>query len=317
MKKEKWYDSGNKVVNLIILTILLIIIFSQSFATSQGFSMQLFGSIINHNSLYLFLLIYFILLKFGFGKRYFNYLNLLIIFLYGITTITSFITLVQAFSLNTVLEFTINFVILVYLFHTMFRGTYVWKEFKLNNSPFNELTNENLYYITIVLSVFVLIVDLISTEVLRGIILSVLDAVFLILFSRYIFLYRKYLDDNKIDAVNEGNFDEVRKLVDDKVDEAQDKVQELLDKTDIDDKIKDALDKTDIDDKIIEVKDMVVEEVKDTTDAASKFVKEKIVKEDKKEEKKPVKKEVKKQTKKTTSKTTTKKTTTKKKGEKK
>ncbi|MBQ3297378.1 MAG: hypothetical protein IJG97_01085 [Bacilli bacterium] len=294
-KENAWYNNGNKLVDLILATILLIIIFSQSFATTGGFSLTLFGSIINHNSVYLFVLIYFILLKFSFGKRYFNYLNLVLIFLYGLTTITSLITLVQAFTLNTVLEFTINFALLVYLFHTMLRGTVVWKDFKLGNSPFNELSNETSYYIVIVLSVFILIVDLISTAVLRGIIISLLDAVFLILFGRYIFLYRKYLDDKKIDVNNAGNFDEVRKAIDDTVDSAHEKVQEVLDKTDIDEKIQGVLDKTDIDEKIVEVKDMVVEEVKDTKDAAVKFVKEKT-----KEDKKPIKK-------KTTSKKVTKK----------
>lgn len=294
-KENAWYNNGNKLVDLILATILLIIIFSQSFATTGGFSLTLFGSIINHNSVYLFVLIYFILLKFSFGKRYFNYLNLVLIFLYGLTTITSLITLVQAFTLNTVLEFTINFALLVYLFHTMLRGTVVWKDFKLGNSPFNELSNETSYYIVIVLSVFILIVDLISTAVLRGIIISLLDAVFLILFGRYIFLYRKYLDDKKIDVNNVGNFDEVRKAIDDTVDSAHEKVQEVLDKTDIDEKIQGVLDKTDIDEKIVEVKDMVVEEVKDTKDAAVKFVKEKT-----KEDKKTIKK-------KTTSKKVTKK----------
>ena len=298
-KEGKWYNQGSKVVNLILLTILLIIIFSQSFATTEGFSLTLLGSIINHNSIYLFVLIYFVLLKFNFGKRYFNYLNLILILLYGITTVTSFITLVQSFSLNIVLEFTINFVLLMYLFHTMLRGTRAWKEFKLSGSPFNELTNETLYYIVIVISVFILIVDLISTEVLRGIIISLLDAVFLILFGRYIYLYRKFLDDKKIDINNEGNFDEVRKAVDDVVDAAQDKVQDVLDKTDIDEKIKDALDKTDIDEKIVEVKDMVVDEVKEATDATTKFVKEAVeqVKEEPKK-KKTAKKTTKKATKK-------------------
>lgn len=308
---KKWYNDANKVVNLIIITILLIIVFSQSFATSNGFSLTLLGSIINHNSTYLFVLIYFILLKFKFGRKYFNYLNLILIFLYGLTTVTSLITLVQSFSLNTVLEFTINFVLLVYLFHTMFRGTLVWDEFKLNNSPFNELANENQYYIVLVLTMLSLIVDLISTAVLRGIIISLLDAVFLILFGRYIFLYRKYLDEKKIDSDNEGNFDEVRKSLDNVVDSAHDKVQEVLDKTDIDEKLQAALDKTDIDEKIVEVKDMVVEEVKETKDSAVKFVKEKM------EEKEEVV-EPKKTTKKsTTKKTTTTKKSTKVKGEKK
>ena len=148
----------------------------------------------------------------------------------------------------------------------------------------------------LVLSIFILILDLISTAVLRGIIISLLDAIFLILFGRYIFLYRKYLDEKKIDANNKGNFDEVRKTIDETVDSAHDKVQEVLDKTDIDEKIQGVLDKTDIDEKIVEVKDMVVEEVKETKDAAVKFVKEKTKTEE------PEVKETKKTTKKTTKK---------------
>ena len=88
----------------------------------------------------------------------------------------------------------------------------------------------------------------------------------------------------------------LRKTIDETVDSAHDKVQEVLDKTDIDEKIQGVLDKTDIDEKIVEVKDMVVAEVKETKDAAVKFVKEKTKTEE------PEVKETKKTTKKTTKK---------------
>ena len=286
-KKSSWYDNGNIITNLLIITILLIIFASQSFANSTEFSFTLLGSVINHNSTFLFVLIYFILLKFSFGKKYFNYLNLVLIFLYGITTITSLLTLVQAFSLNTVLEFTINFSLCAYLIHTMLRGTRLWKELRLTNSPFNEFTNDGSYYIVVVLTVFLLIVDLISTVILRGVVIAVLDAIYLLLFGRYIFLYRKYLDDNKIDFSNEGNFDEVRKNIDDSVEVVKNKTQELLDKTDVDEKIIEAKDKT------IEIVKNKTSELLDKTDVDDKVVK------------------------KVTKKKTTKKTTTKKKGDKK
>ena len=59
-KKIMWYDNGNTIVNLIIGMILIIIICSQSFVTTHGSSLELFSSIINHNSVYLFILVYFI-----------------------------------------------------------------------------------------------------------------------------------------------------------------------------------------------------------------------------------------------------------------
>ena len=107
-KKIKWYNSANMITSLIIGTILLIIVFTQSFALGRNGTVELFTSIINHNSIYLFILFYFILIKFYIGKRYFNYLSALLIFMYFITTITSFLTLIQAFSLNSTLLFLSN-----------------------------------------------------------------------------------------------------------------------------------------------------------------------------------------------------------------
>lgn len=232
MSKEKklgWYNSGNIVTSLIIAVIVCIIVSTQSFANNE-FSLVLFSSVINRNSIYLLVLIYFIFLKFSFGKKYFNYMNVILIFIYFIVTITSLLTMIQFFSLNTVLNFSMNVLLLVYLVHTFFRDTRVWKEFHLNNSPFNELTNENYYYAIIVISLFSLAVNLISTVDISGVVVSTLNTIFLILFGRYIYLYRYYLDKQKLDSNNTGNFNDVRE-----------KIQDILDKTDIDDKIVDGV----------------------------------------------------------------------------
>ena len=224
-KKLKWYNSGNTITSLIIAIIVSIIICTQSFANNE-FSLVLFSSVINRNSIYLLVLIYFIFLKFSFGRKYFNYMNVVLVFIYFIVTITSLLTMVQFFSLNTVLNFSMNVILLVYLIHTFFRDTRIWKEFHLNNSPFNELTNENYFYGIIVIALFSLTVNLISTVDVSGVVISTLTTIYLILFGRYIYLYRYYLDHKKIDSNNTGNFNDVRE-----------KIQDILDKTDIDDKI--------------------------------------------------------------------------------
>lgn len=232
MSKEKkigWYNSGNIITSLIIAIIFCIIVCTQSFANNE-FSLVLFSSVINRNSIYLLVLIYFIFLKFSFGKKYFNYMNVILIFIYFIVTITSLLTMVQFFSLNTVLNFSMNVLLLVYLIHTFFRDTRVWREFHLNNSPFNELTNENYYYAVLAISLFSLAVNLISTVDISGVVISTLNAIFLMLFGRYIYLYRYYLDKKKLDSNNTGNFNDVRE-----------KIQDILDKTDIDDKIVDGV----------------------------------------------------------------------------
>ncbi len=231
-KKLKWHESGNIVTTWIIVTILVSIILSQSFAVMGNGSLSVFSSVINHNTIYLLVLIYFVFLKTKVGKKYFNYFNVFLIFIYFIAALTSLLTVVQSFSLNTILSFIENSIILIYLFHTMFRDTHIWKEYHLGNSPFNELTNDFLFYAVLVVAVFTLVVNLISTVVVSGLFISVLDAVYMALFGRYIYLYREYLDYHQLNSDNEGNFDEVRK-----------NIQTVLDSTDLDEKLGEIVDK--------------------------------------------------------------------------
>ena len=211
-KKElKWYDSGYAIIYLIIITILAAIICSQSFAVGGEGDLFVFTSVINHNSSYLFVLIYFIAVLTSKGKKYFNYLNIFLIFIYLISAITSLLTLIQSFSLISVFSFAQTVILLIYLVHTMLRDTRIWDEFHLSKSPFNEIKNDNYYYAIVVVVVFGLIVNLISTVVISGLFVSVLDAIYILLFARYIYLYREFLDVNKLDSNNEGNFDEIKK----------------------------------------------------------------------------------------------------------
>lgn len=260
-KDLKWYDNVQTITNLIIGVIFVIIICSQSFALGQTLSLQLFGSIINHNSIYILVLVYFIFLKTSFGKKYFNYLNVVLIFIYFISAFTSLLTVVQLFSLDAALDFMVSFVLLVYMVHTLFRDTLVWKEFKLDKSPFNELTNDWLYYAVVLMAISALIINLISTVALSGVLISLLDAVYVVLFGRYIYLYREYLDKNKIDMNNSGNFDDIKKTIKDSVDETTDKVKSTIEDAKIDEKIKD-------------VKNTIVDAATDIKDETVKFIKD-------------------------------------------
>lgn len=212
-KKVKWYDSANTVTSLIIGVIILIIVFTQSYALGRNGSLELFTSIINHNSIYLFTLIYFILIKFYIGKRYFNYLSVFLIFIYFITTTTSFLTFIQAFSINSALDFLLNVLLLVYLLHTLMRDTRVWREFYLSKSPFNELPNEFMFYSIIVISMILLAVNLISTVIISGVVVSILDTIYVILLARYVYLYRLFLDKKKIDVGDNMNLDDLKKKI--------------------------------------------------------------------------------------------------------
>lgn len=230
-KKEiiEWYDNPNFISNLMIVLIFSIIICSQSFAIGDNNSLQLFGSIINHNTVYILVLIYFLSLKTTIGKKYFNYLNLFVIFIYLVNTITSFLTVIQDFSLSTVLSFSIVFVLFIYIIHTFLRDTRLWKDFNMTDSPFNELTNDWYFYTLIVLSTGLLIVKLISTLLFSGVILSIFDCLYIVILGRYIFLYRDYLDDKNKDSNNSGNFDEIKDLVKDTIDDAATQIKKVID----------------------------------------------------------------------------------------
>ena len=241
--KNKWYDNANMITSLIIGTILLIIIFTQSFALRRNGSIELFTSIINHNSVYLFILIYFILLKFYVGKRYFNYLSVFVIFIYFIITTTSFLTVIQAFSLITSLDFLLNTLLLIYMVHTLMRDTRIWREF--------------MFYSIIVVSIILLAVNLISTIVISGVFISVLDTVYIVLMARYIYLYRIFLDKKKIDVGDTMNLEDVKK----KIDEVDKKISNRLDEfgNDINNYVKEK----EIDKKIDKAKKEVVKTAKD------------------------------------------------------
>ena len=229
-EKEYWYDSANVITSLIIITILFIMICSQSFAANGDNSFKLITSMINHNITYVLILIYFVLLKFKIGKKYFNYLNLFLLVLYLISTITSLLTLFQSFSLSTVFDFIINFVFLVYFSHTMFRDTSYWKEYKLGDSPFNEFDNDWYFYVVVILGVLSLCVNLISVAEIKGVILAILDCIYVVLFGRYIYLYRYYLDSHKININNSGNFGEIKDNIKESINKVSDIIEDTTDK---------------------------------------------------------------------------------------
>ena len=306
-KKElKWYNNAGLITTLIIGVILLIIVCSQSYAIGGKMSLTLFGSIINHNSVYLLILVYFVVIQFNVGKKYFNYLNVFLLFIYLIAGVTSLLTLVQAPSLNTILSFILNLLYVIYLIHTLFRDTRFWKEFKINKSPFNELSNDTFYYSIVTVACMLLVVNLISTVVISGIVISLLDTIYYVLFARYIYLYSEFLNSKKLGITTSDNLTSIKEGIKESFDEIDSKVQEVFNPDEISNTIKDTadgikdtvgdvLDKTKIDEKVVEVKDNIVDSVKEVLP---------------KEEKKTTKK------KSTTKKTTTKKKDTKKKGDK-
>ena len=276
-KKNKisWIDDARKITSILIVLMIAIIILSQSFAINNNLStIDILKNIVNHNVVYLLLLIYFVSIKTYFGKKNFNYFNLILIAIYMITSITSLLNLFQSLSLSSIISFVLNITLLIYISHVFLRNTRLWKELNLSKSPFNELSNDWLLSAAIVLTVTKLAVTLIFTTSIDGAFLSFLDCIFGCFFVRYIYLYRDYLDMKKKDINNKGNFDELRADIKDTIDS-------IKNKTDLDEKFVELKDKaTDyikekkIDEKIDSVKDKIGDTVDDIKEKTNEFIKD-------------------------------------------
>ena len=237
----EWYDNPNIITNLIIIFIGIIIILSQSFAINNNLSTgEILRSIINHNSLYLILLVYFVALKTKSGKKYFDFLNVFFFFFYFITAITSVLTIFQSFSLETLVNCILHFVLFIYLFHTMFRRTRIWKEFYLDKSPFNEVKNDTYFSTICILTVILWAVDLIATTTFDGTILTCLDTAFLLLFDRYVFLYGCFLENKEKKISSSTSLEEVKENVSKVINDIGETVSDIAEQ--VKDKIEDSFD---------------------------------------------------------------------------
>lgn len=196
-----WYDNPSIVTWLIILIISIIILSSQSFSINSNVNaLRMFQDILNHNITYMIALVYFISLKTKFGKKYFDYINIVMIVVFFIVFITSILTVFQSFNLVTLLTLAINTILVVYFFHVFMRGTRFWNEFSLEKSPFNELSSDWFFWALVIVEVTLFAVNLITTTTFNGTVLATFDCIYVILLSRYIYLYSLYLDEKKINV---------------------------------------------------------------------------------------------------------------------
>lgn len=266
MKNDKkkneieWYNNPDIITTVIIGLIALIVILSQSFAINNNLSaIDILSNILNHNIVYLLVFVYFVALKTKFGKKYFDFLNIFMILLNGLTTITSLLTVFQSFGLGSLVGLAIDLLILVYFTHTFLRNTIVWKNTSLHKSPFNEISNDGYFYSILVLAIVLLAVNLISTTSFDGTILELMDMVYTLLFIRYIFLYSKFLDNKKISVNNDGNFDNYCEMI-------ADSVSGFVDKYELDDKLGAAKEKFteitgDVKEKVVDIKENIEEKI--------------------------------------------------------
>ncbi len=199
-KEKDWFDSPRMVTYVIIGLLIVLIILSQSFAiNSQLGTSDIIRSILNHNSIYVLTLIYFVMLHFKVGKKYFDHLNVIMLVFFGLITLASMFTVFQSFGLASLLQLGINILFTIYFLYAFISNTVIGKELHLSTSVIVELKNEQYFYLITTLLVIHLLVVLINSTSFESIVISLLEVLFYFLFARYISLYKEY-DDMKVSS---------------------------------------------------------------------------------------------------------------------
>lgn len=199
-KEKDWFDSPRMVTYVIIGLLIVLIILSQSFAiNSQLGTSDIIRSILNHNSIYVLTLIYFVMLHFKVGKKYFDHLNVIMLVFFGLITLASMFTVFQSFGLASLLQLGINILFTIYFLYAFISNTVIGKELHLSTSVIVELKNEQYFYLITTLLVVHLVVALINSTSFESIVISLLEVLFYFLFARYISLYKEY-DDRKVSS---------------------------------------------------------------------------------------------------------------------
>lgn len=193
--RTNWFDNPDILTTVIILLSVVIVLISQAMAVNSDVSgFLMIRNLFNHNITYIAAIIYFIFLKTRIGRRNFNLITVVYILLYVLNTVASVFTIFQSFTLPSIISFVLNFLILCYMCYTFLPDTRFWKELNFDKLPLDEIKNDWFFYVITLVSLALLLVNLIYSVDFYGIITTLFDTFFIIIFSRYIYLYKNYIE---------------------------------------------------------------------------------------------------------------------------
>ena len=190
-----FFDSPSMITFILIGLLVVLIILSQSFAIQSHMEAgEIFRSIINHNSIYLVSLIYFILIRFKVGKKYFDYLNVLFFVFFLLSTFAGLFTIFQSFGFASILNLSFNILVTLYFGYSFFTDTVVGRDLKLADSPLSEIKNGQYYFLLLGIIAVSLVVSLIDVNNFEDVVVYLLEAMYQFFLIRYIYLYKEYIE---------------------------------------------------------------------------------------------------------------------------
>mgnify|MGYP005803312451 FL=1 len=228
--EKDFFDSPSMITYILIGLLVVLIILSQSFAIQSHMEAgDIFRSIINHNSIYLVSLIYFILIRVKFGKKYFDYLNVVMFVFYLLTTFASLFTIFQSFGFDSILNLAFNVLITLYFGYSFFTSTVIGKDLRLSDSPLAEINNGQYYYLLIGIIAISLIVSLVSVNSFEDVVVHLLEAIYKFMFVRYVYLYKEYIERKELEASKkkEKKEETVEEVEEDKIIKEEEKPKEV------------------------------------------------------------------------------------------
>lgn len=196
--EKEWYDDPSLITTILIGLIIIILIMSQSYAIRNHYGfLYVIRALLNSSSVYLMYLIYLIFLKTKVGKKYFNMMNLIASFVFVLLTLAAILTVIQFPSIGSMVNAVQSLLLSVYFTYVFLEDSKIYEQLGLKKLQFSTVSNDQYFYILLGLIGVGLIVSLIQMVDFTGVVLALLESVFMVGFVRYIYLYQAFKETKK------------------------------------------------------------------------------------------------------------------------
>ena len=186
IKGIAFLNSPRQITNALIIGLLIYMLFSiaDNYVSNNGLL-----DLIGNSFFYIYLTIYFLLLKTQFGQERFSYMNVILGALLGIHLIGSLFNILTTFNFTMIFNLVVDLLLFFYFISSFFNKY-------LNKIEWIKgMNNKIIFYILcIVILIFylLLLIKYVSVLPVIKILRYIVELFVLLLFSRYIYLYKKF-----------------------------------------------------------------------------------------------------------------------------
>lgn len=186
IKGIAFLNSPRQITNALIIGLLIYMLFSiaDNYVSNNGLL-----DLIGNSFFYIYLTIYFLLLKTQFGQERFSYMNVILGALLGIHLIGSLFNILTTFNFTMIFNLVVDLLLFIYFISSFFNKY-------LNKIEWIKgMNNKIIFYILcIVILIFylLLLIKYVSVLPVIKILRYIVELFVLLLFSRYIYLYKKF-----------------------------------------------------------------------------------------------------------------------------